>query len=135
MSWLQCPTNPQGKAVIWSGMTKNSRSTQSENWGLWRNSLCVVCGSCVLHLHIDNKTFPTIFEVTNMTGPSILGMMQAKSMGCVKFPQIEWTHAFKMCTTTLRKIFTDRTHHPTTLSNSKKCTHMLKLYAQDYTWT
>ena len=26
-------------------------------------------GSSVLHIHIDNKVFPTVFEVTNMTGP------------------------------------------------------------------
>ena len=29
-------------------------------------------GSCVLHLLIDNKVFPTIFEVINMTGQIIL---------------------------------------------------------------
>ena len=38
-------------------------------------------GSCVLHLHIDNKAFPTVFEVTNMTGSIILGRTQAKAMG------------------------------------------------------
>ena len=27
----------------------------------------------------------------------------------VKFPKIEWTHAFTMCSTTLKKIFTDKT--------------------------
>ena len=53
-------------------------------------------GSCVLHLHIDNKAFPTIFEVTNMTGPIILGRTQAKAMGYVKFPKIKCPHAFTM---------------------------------------
>ena len=53
-------------------------------------------GSCVLHLHIDNKVFPTIFEVTNMTGPIILGRIQAKAMGYVQFPQIRWPHALNM---------------------------------------
>ena len=50
-------------------------------------------GSCVLHLHIDNKVFPTIFEVTNMTGPVILSRIQAKAMGYIQFPQIWWPHA------------------------------------------
>ena len=76
-------------------------------------------GSCVLHLHIENKAFPTIFEVTNMTGPIMLGRMQAKAMGYAKFPQIEWPHAFKMCTISLKKICTDKTHLSKTISNSK----------------
>ena len=41
-------------------------------------------GSCVWHLHIDNKAFPTISEVTNMTGPVILGRTQAKAMGYIQ---------------------------------------------------
>ena len=49
-------------------------------------------GSCVLYLHIDNKLFPTIFEVTNMPGPMILGRIQAKAMGYVQFPHIWWPH-------------------------------------------
>ena len=61
-------------------------------------------GSCVLHQYIDNKAFPTIFEVTNMTGKIFLGMMQAKALGYVKFLQTEWACAFKICTTTLKKI-------------------------------
>ena len=54
-----------------------------------------------------------------MTGPIILGRMQAKTMGYVKFPWIEQPHGFKICTTTLKKIFTDKTHPPKTVSNSK----------------
>ena len=53
-------------------------------------------GSCFLHLHIDNKAFPTIFEVTNMTGPVILGRTQANAMGYVQFPQIWRPHALTM---------------------------------------
>ena len=49
-------------------------------------------GSCVLHLHIDNKVFPTVFEVTNTPGPMILGRVQAKAMGYVQFPQIRQPH-------------------------------------------
>ena len=76
-------------------------------------------GSCVLHLHIDNKAFPTIFEVTNMTGPIILSRLQAKAMGYVQFPKIEWPHAFKMYAAALMKICTNRTPPPETVSNSK----------------
>ena len=49
-------------------------------------------GSCVLHLHIENKVFPTIFEVTNTPGPMILGRIQAKAMGYIQFPQIWQPH-------------------------------------------
>ena len=51
-------------------------------------------GSCVLHLHVDNKAFLTIFEVTNMTGPIILGRAQAKAMGYVEFPKIMCPNIF-----------------------------------------
>ena len=54
-----------------------------------------------------------------MTGPITLGRMQAKAMGYAKFPQIEQTHGFKICTTTLKKIFTDKKHPPKSVSNSK----------------
>ena len=52
-------------------------------------------GSCVLHLYIKNKAFPTVFEVTDTSGLIILGRMQAKAMGYVQFPQIIEPHAFK----------------------------------------
>ena len=66
-------------------------------------------GSCVLHLHIDNKVFPTVFEVTNMTGPMILGRIQAKAMGYVQFPQIWQPHALTMFQHTSRNLCTYRT--------------------------
>ena len=66
-------------------------------------------GSCVLHLHIDNKAFPTIFEVTNMTGPIILGRTQAKTMSYVQFLQIWWPHALTTFPTTLRKLCMTKT--------------------------
>ena len=68
--------------------------------------------SCVLHLHVDNKVFPTIFEVTNMTGPMILGRIQAKAMGYVQFPQIQWPHALAMSQHTSRNLCTSRTPAP-----------------------
>ena len=71
-------------------------------------------GSCVLHLHIDNKVFPTIFEVTNMTGPMILSRIQAKAMGYVQFPQIWWPHALTTFPDTSRKLCTHRTPTPKT---------------------
>ena len=71
-------------------------------------------GSCVLHLHIDKKVFPTIFEVTNMTGPVILGRIQAKAMGYVQFPQIRWPHALTTFPDTSRKLCKHRTPTPRT---------------------
>ena len=66
-------------------------------------------GSCVLHLHIDNKAFPTVFEVTNMTGPLILGRIQAKAMGYIQFPQIWQPHTLTTFPDTSRKLCTHRT--------------------------
>ena len=54
-----------------------------------------------------------------MTGPIILGRMQAKAMGYVKFPQTEMPYAFTIFTATLKKICTEVTHNPKTASNSK----------------
>ena len=59
--------------------------------------------SCVLYLHINNKAFPTVFEVTNMTGTIILCRTQAKAMEYVGFPKIKWPHAFTTHSTTLKK--------------------------------
>ena len=66
-------------------------------------------GSCVLHLHVDNKAFPTVFEVTNMTGLIILGRAQAKAMGYVKFPKMKCPHTFTTCPTTSKKICSIKT--------------------------
>ena len=63
-------------------------------------------GSCILHLHTNNKAFPTIFEVTNMTEPIVLSRAQAKAMGYVEFPKIKWQHFFTRYPTTSRKICT-----------------------------
>ena len=79
-------------------------------------------GSCVLHLHIENKAFPTIFEVTDTSGPIILGRSQAKAMGYVQFPQIMKPHAFKMFTATLKKVHTKVTHTPETPQDCKSKT-------------
>ena len=59
-------------------------------------------GSCVLHLHIDNKVFPTVFEVTNTPGPIILGRIQAKAMGYIQFPQIQQPHTLNVFRHTYR---------------------------------
>ena len=71
-------------------------------------------GSCVLHLHIDNKVFQTVFEVTNTTGPIILSRIQAKAMGYVQFPQIQQPHALTAFPDTSRKLCTHRTLTPKT---------------------
>ena len=74
-------------------------------------------GSCVMHLHIDNKAFPTVFEVTNTSGLVILGRTQAKAMGYVEFPKIKWPHTFIMYPTTLKKISTIKTLAPETTTS------------------
>ena len=74
-------------------------------------------GSCVLHLHVDNKAFPTIFEVTNTTGLIILGRAQAKAMGYVEFPKIKYPHTFTMHPTTSKKICTIKTSVPETATS------------------
>ena len=71
-------------------------------------------GPCVLHLHIDNKVFPTVFEVTNMTGPMILARIQAKAMGYIQFPQIRQPHALTMFPHAFRNLCTSRTPTPKT---------------------
>ena len=72
-----------------------------------------------LHLHIKNKAFPTIFEVTDTSGLIILGRMQAKAMGYVQFHQIIEPHAFKMFTAALKKVCTKVTHTPETPGDCK----------------
>ena len=74
-------------------------------------------GLCVLHLHVDNKAFPTIFEVTNTTGLIILGRAQAKAMGYVKFPKIKCPHTFTTHPTTSRRIYTITTLVPETAAS------------------
>ena len=74
-------------------------------------------GLCVLHLHVDNKAFPTIFEVTNMTGLIILGRAQAKAMGYVEFPKIEQPNTFTTYPTTSKKICTIKTVVPETATS------------------
>ena len=86
------------------------------------DSLFHSLGSCVLHLHIDGKAFPTVFEVTNTPGSIILGRMQAKAMGYVQFPQIIESHAFKTFTATLKKVCTKATHTPETPQDCKSKT-------------
>ena len=53
-----------------------------------------------------------------MTGPIILGRTQAKVMGYVKFPKIKCPHTFTTCSTTLKKICTDKTHTPETTNGT-----------------
>ena len=81
-------------------------------------------GSCVLHPHIDNKAFPTVFEVTNMTGPIILGRTQAKAVDYVQFPQIQWPHASTMFPTTFKKLCITKT--PTSETVPHGTTHTTK---------
>ena len=43
----------------------------------------------ILYLHINNKVFSTIFEVTDTPGPIIPGRKHAKAMGYVQYPAIK----------------------------------------------
>ena len=54
-----------------------------------------------------------------MTGPVILGRTQAKAMGYVQFPQIQWPHAFTIFPTTSRKLCTHKTLMPKTVLHDK----------------
>ena len=99
-------------------MTRQSRPNQSTHRSIWRKSVHSI-ESCVLHLHIDNKAFPTVFEVTNMTGPVILGRTQVKAMGYIQFPQIEQPHAFTTFPNTSRKLCTHKTLMPKTILHDK----------------
>ena len=66
-------------------------------------------GSCVLQLHINNKVFPTVFEVTNTPGLKILGRIQAKAMGYMQFPQIRWPHTLSTFQHASRNLCTHET--------------------------
>ena len=83
-----------------------------------------ILGSCVLHLYIDNKAFPTVFEVNNMTGQIILGRTQAKAMDYIQFPQIRWPHAFTTFPTTFKKLCMIKT--PTSETAPHGTTHTTK---------
>ena len=91
-------------------------------------------GSCVLHLHINNKVFPTVFEVTNTTGPIILGRTQAKAMGYIEFLKIKWPHAFTMHSTTCTdKTPTLETTSDTPPTNSNDTTSMVHVHKSEST--
>ena len=53
-----------------------------------------------------------------MTGLMILARTQAKAMGYVEFPKIKQPHAFTICSTTLKKICTEKTPIPRTASDT-----------------
>ena len=61
-------------------------------------------GSCTVYLHIDNKVFPTICEVTDTPGPIILGRIEAKQMGYVQYPQIKAPKHTKSAKETIHKV-------------------------------
>ena len=92
--WLRILGMPRVQIEAYSGQSEHS------------------LGSYVLHLHVDNKAFPTVFEVTNMTWLIILGRAKAKSMGYIEFPKINWPHTFTMYPTTSKKICTIKTLVP-----------------------
>ena len=54
-----------------------------------------------------------------MTGPVILGRTQAKAMGYVHFPQIQWPLTLTTFPTTSRKLCTHKTPIPKTVLHGK----------------
>ena len=54
-----------------------------------------------------------------MTGPIILGRIQARAMGYVQFPQLIEPHTFTASTATLKKVCTKVTHTPENMESSK----------------
>ena len=83
-------------------------------------------GSCVLYLHIDNKVFPTIFEVTNTPGLMILGRIEVTAMGYIQFPQFQWSHASNMFKHTSRNFCAHRT--PTAKTTETALQPQVSLY-------
>ena len=55
-----------------------------------------------------------------MTGPLILGRIQAKAMGYIQFPQIRQPHALDMFQYTSRNLCTDRTPTPKTIKTASQ---------------
>ena len=79
-------------------------------------------GSCVMYLHIDNKIFPTAFEVT---GPIILGRKQAMAMGYVHYPAIKPPDISPTTSSALHKVHAGTTNNPQSQMDIKtdiKCT-------------
>ena len=70
-----------------------------------------------------------------MTGPVILGRIQAKAMGYIQFPQIWWPHALTTFPDTSRKLCTHRTPTPKTALHSQALSqaHTPSLLTQNQT--
>ena len=60
-----------------------------------------------------------MFEVTDTTGPIILGRRQARAMGYVQFPWLIEPHTFKTSTATLKKVCAKVTHTPEATEDCK----------------
>ena len=75
-------------------------------------------GSCVVYLHIDNKVFPTIFEVTDTSEPIILGRKQAKAMGYIQYPAIKPPN-ISSSSLPLHKVCAGTTHNPKSQADIK----------------
>ena len=48
-----------------------------------------VLGSCTVYLHIRNKTFEVLCQVTNTDDCFLMGRTLAKAMGYVSYPEIQ----------------------------------------------
>ena len=78
--WLQHPTSSQSPTIIWPGMTRPSWPAQSTHWSIWR-TVCTQSWVMCLTPTYWQQSIPNHFEVTNTTGPVILGRTQQKQRG------------------------------------------------------
>ena len=69
-------------------MTLDSPKVQIEAYG---DQTVHRLGSCVLHLHIDNKALPTIFEVTDTVRANHTGQDTGKSNAICQVPKDQVT--------------------------------------------
>ena len=81
-------------------------------------SVCSL-GLCVMYLPIDNKIFPTAFEVTDTSGPIILGRKQAKAMGYVCYPAIKPPDISPTTSSSLHKVHAGTTNNPKSQTDIK----------------
>ena len=66
----------------------NSQATDSKDKGIWRK-----CCTCIRindnFLHVNNKTFKALCQVTNTDDCLLMGRVLAKTMGYIDYPDIK----------------------------------------------
>ena len=80
----------------------NSQTTNSKDKGMWRSAVHVL-GSITIFLHVNNKTFKTLCQVTNTDDCLLMGRTLAKAMGYIDYPDIKPPTKIKQNTQTYIK--------------------------------